>query len=107
MPAYVYLLCFERPLPSGNRPRHYVGSTGDLGERLRRHRKGYGPREGGARLTQVMREQGIAFGVARVWALETLDAARELERQLKRQRHHARHCPHCRQRTAKGQKEAA
>lgn len=56
MPAYVYLLCFERPLPSGNRPRHYVGSTGDLGER---------------------------------------------------QRHHARHCPHCRQRTAKGQKEAA
>lgn len=97
MPGYVYLLHFDQRMERGRRPQHYVGSTDDLSRRIERHRQGLGPREGGARLTQVMQEQGIGFDIAHVWVFEDIKSAREFERRLKRQRHHARHCPHCRQ----------
>lgn len=95
MPGYVYLLHFDRRMERGRRPWHYVGSTDDLSRRIERHRQGLGPREGGARFTQVMWEQGIGFDVAKVWTFEDVKTAREFERRLKRQRHHPRHCPHC------------
>jgi predicted GIY-YIG superfamily endonuclease len=77
-----YLLHFVQPYKHA---RHYLGCAEDVSARLDQHRKGTG-----ARLTQVVREAGIAFVVAR-----TRRGGRRLERKLKAQHSGVRLCPIC------------
>lgn len=78
----VYLLCFSQPLKHA---RHYLGFSVALDERLEEHREGRG-----ARLTQVIAEQGITFQLARTWT-----GTRATERALKNQKNAPRLCPLC------------
>jgi len=77
----VYLLHFDERYQHAG---HYTGIARDLEKRLKEHRTGRG-----ARLTQVIKEAGIGFQLARTWKGE-----RKKERTLK-QRGAARHCPIC------------
>lgn len=65
---------------------HYLGWSSNVDEREVRHKKG-----NGARLLQVLNENGIGYHVVRTWA----NATRELERKLKRQKNSWRLCPIC------------
>lgn len=78
----VYLLHFVEPYKHA---KHYLGSADDLSARLAEHRHGTG-----ARLTQVVRDAGISWVVARTWL-----GGRRLERKLKAQRSGVRLCPIC------------
>jgi predicted GIY-YIG superfamily endonuclease len=78
----VYLLHFDRPYKHA---RHYLGWADDLAARLARHARGQG-----ARLLQVLREQGIGWQLTRTWP-----GTRDRERQIKRQGGLARCCPLC------------
>jgi predicted GIY-YIG superfamily endonuclease len=78
----VYLLHFIEPYKHA---RHYLGSADDLSARLDQHRKGTG-----ARLTQVVKEAGISWVVARTWV-----GGRILEKRLKAQHSGVRLCPIC------------
>ena len=82
----VYLLCFSQPISPAHTCRHYLGWASDLGARLAEHAAGTG-----ARLTQVARERGIGWVVARTWPGED----RAAERRHKNT-HGARLCPLCR-----------
>src|SRR5579859_6374649 len=78
----VYLIHFERRYRHAG---HYLGSTSDLEARLAAHRDGYG-----ARLMEVIQEEGIVWEVVRTW-----EGGRDVERALKR-RHNGPHlCPIC------------
>lgn len=79
----VYLLHFERPLHG--KAQHYLGTTGNLADRLRRHKSGRG-----ARLTRAARDAGIGMVLADVWPGDKHD-----ERCAKLQHHHSRLCPIC------------
>lgn len=83
----VYLLHFDAPL---HHARHYIGYAKDIDARLDDHRTG-----NGARIMQAVADAGITWRLARVWP----DAGRPYERQLKRQKHAARFCPICNDRT--------
>ena len=86
----VYLLHFWKPIAPGKHTcQHYCGSTDNLDRRIEEHRAGRG-----ARFTEVAKERGIEFSVARVWdsAGETLSA--ELKR-ARRGRDFARSAPGC------------
>ncbi len=80
----IYLLHFDRPY---RHARHYLGTTDDghLAERLALHAAGRG-----ARLTQVVRDAGIGWQLARTWP-----GGRSRERQLKAQGGASRRCPLC------------
>ena len=78
-----YLLHFVTPY---RHARHYLGSSDDLAKRLAQHRNGTG-----ARLMEVVHDAGISFVVARTWV-----GGKNLERQLKAQKHGPRLCPICR-----------
>jgi predicted GIY-YIG superfamily endonuclease len=78
----VYLLHFETRYKHAG---HYTGIARDLDKRLEEHRSGQG-----ARLTQVVRQAGIDFVVARTWKGD-----RKKERSLKNQGGASRHCPLC------------
>lgn len=78
----IYLLHFNTPFKHA---RHYLGYTPDLDSRLADHAAGRG-----ARLTQVIAEQGITFQLARTW-----DGTRADERRLKNQKNAPRLCPLC------------
>ncbi len=80
----MYLLHFDEPLAQA---RHYLGFTEDLSQRLAQHRSG-----SGARLMQVITEQGIDWQLARTW-----EGKRTLERRLKKQPNGPRLCPLCQQ----------
>ena len=86
----VYLAHFERPIGDVTNPRgfalHYTGWTLNLPVRLGEHAAGRG-----ARLMQVVAEQGIGWQVTRLWV-----GGRGRERSLKRQGGAARRCPVCR-----------
>jgi hypothetical protein len=86
----VYQVHFDRPIGDTGNPRsfasHYTGWTLNLPVRLGEHAAGRG-----ARLMQVVAEQGIAWQVTRLWA-----GTRARERSLKRQGGAARRCPLCR-----------
>ena len=83
----VYLLHFSGPIaPGRHTARHYLGFADDLGPRVNAHAHGQG-----ARLTQVAKERGLTFTVARVWE----DGDRALERRLKRRHEAPRLCPIC------------
>ncbi|MFD0000168.1 hypothetical protein [Nocardia sp. NPDC127526] len=82
VPGTVYLLHFDRPF---RHARHYTGWTTDLDARLTEHRAGRG-----ARLLEVLRDNGIGWELARTW-----HGTRSRERQLKREGGAARRCPKC------------
>jgi hypothetical protein len=86
----VYLAHFDRPIGDVTNPRgfalHYTGWTLNLPIRLGEHAAGRG-----ARLMQVVTEQGISWQVTRLWI-----GNRGRERSLKRQGGAARRCPRCR-----------
>jgi hypothetical protein len=86
----IYLAHFERPIGDPANPRgfalHYTGWTLNLPIRLGEHAAGRG-----ARLMQVVAEQGIGWQVTRLWV-----GTRARERSLKRQGGAARRCPLCR-----------
>jgi predicted GIY-YIG superfamily endonuclease len=86
----IYLLHFDRRLPSGSRPQHYLGSARDLDVRLEQHRRGTG-----AVLPRVMGEHGIAFTVA-----FTIEGDWDTERRLKRRGSSRRICPICKLQSA-------
>ncbi|HEX8135364.1 MAG TPA: hypothetical protein VF880_18280 [Actinomycetes bacterium] len=85
----IYLVHFDRPIGDLGNPRgfasHYTGWTLDLPARLADHAQGRG-----ARLMQVVGEQGIAWQLARIWT-----GTRTRERSLKRSGGAARRCPVC------------
>ena len=78
----VYLIHFDQKLAHA---QHYLGSADDLQARLACHRSG-----NGARLMEVITEQGIPWRLARTWP-----GNRKLERELKRQKGSPRLCPIC------------
>jgi predicted GIY-YIG superfamily endonuclease len=78
----VYLLHFTQPYKHA---RHYLGCAEDVSARLSQHRNGTG-----ARLTQVVREAGISWVVARTWR-----GGRRLERRLKNWHNSPQLCPIC------------
>lgn len=80
----VYLLHFDQPYKHA---RHYIGYAKDIDARIELHRQGQA-----ARLTQVLKQNGITFIVARIWKNET----RGFERILKNRGGAARICPICR-----------
>jgi hypothetical protein len=86
----VYLAHFDQPIGDTTNPRgyaqHYTGWTLNLPVRLDQHATGKG-----ARLMQVIAEQGIGWQITRVWI-----GTRARERSLKRQGGAARRCPVCR-----------
>jgi predicted GIY-YIG superfamily endonuclease len=77
-----YLLHFDRPYKHA---KHYVGSTRNLAQRLAEHTAGRG-----ARLTQVVRDAGISWRLARTWPGLT-----ETERDIKARRNTPAMCPEC------------
>jgi predicted GIY-YIG superfamily endonuclease len=77
-----YLLHFDRPYKHA---KHYVGSTRNLAQRLAEHTAGRG-----ARLTQVVRDAGISWRLARTWPGLT-----ETERDIKARRNTPAMCPAC------------
>jgi putative endonuclease len=85
----IYLIHFDQPIGDQANPRgfasHYTGWTLDLPARLVDHARGRG-----ARLMQVVGEQGIGWQLARIWT-----GTRSRERSLK-QRGATRRCPVCR-----------
>ena len=81
--AGVYLLHFERPYQHA---QHYLGYSPRIADRLERHAAGTG-----ARLTQVVKDAGIGWTLARVWP----GATRQDERRLKRRGSGRRQCPTC------------
>ena len=78
----VYLLHFDRPYKHAG---HYTGWTMRLVDRLDAHESGHG-----ARLTEVVRDAGIGWQLARTWPGD-----RHRERALKRQGGASRRCPLC------------
>jgi hypothetical protein len=86
----IYLLHFDRPIGDHTNPRgfasHYTGWTLDLPTRLVDHAAGHG-----ARLMEVVGEQGIGWQLARIWT-----GTRTRERSLKQSGGAARRCPVCR-----------
>lgn len=79
----VYLLHFDRRYQHAG---HYLGSAANLDARLAEHAAGTG-----ARLTQVVKDAGIGWSLARTW-----QGGRQLERSLKNRGGASRICPICR-----------
>ena len=88
----IYLIHFEERLALAG---HYLGYTDDLVERLKQHKSG-----NGARLMEVVTEQGIDWCLARTWK-----GSRKLERRLKNRHESPRLCPICQQLRAQEQSE--
>lgn len=78
----VYLLHFDQPYKHA---RHYTGWASDLTARLAEHAAGRG-----ARLTQVVKEVGLSWQLARTWP-----GTRATERAIKDRRNAPRLCPVC------------
>jgi predicted GIY-YIG superfamily endonuclease len=81
----VYLLHFDRPISPKHTAQHYIGWTSYLPGRALAHLQGRG-----ARLTQVARERGIGFVIARTWPGD-----RYFERYLKNRKNAPKLCPIC------------
>ena len=78
-----YLLHFAAPYKHA---RHYLGYSPRIADRLEKHAAGQG-----ARLTEVVKDAGIGWTLARVWP----GATRQDERRLKNRGGSRRHCPTC------------
>lgn len=83
--GFVYLLHFSQPISDKHTCQHYIGWAKHLPSRIAAHMSGHG-----ARLTQVARERGITFTVARVW-----EGDRYFERKLKNRKEGPKLCPIC------------
>lgn len=81
--SYVYVLHFETPFKHA---KHYVGWSTNLSYRLGHHRNGTG-----ARLCQVVKENGGRWVVSALWE----SASRDDERKLKNRKETPRLCPVC------------
>ena len=93
---YIYLLHFDEAIGSDKargKAQHYIGSAYNLSSRMQQHMTGRG-----ARLTQVLKERGIGFTIARIWPGD-----RRFERKLKNRKQAPRLCPICRARSQPGQ----
>jgi hypothetical protein len=88
----IYLLHFDQPYKHA---RHYLGYTDDLPTRIIMHTLGQA-----ARLTQVLKEQGISFRLARTWPGD-----RRFERRLHNRYNSPRLCPICKLERRKGRHE--
>lgn len=94
IPGHIYLIHFCTPYRSakqgpGKRPQHaqhYCGWSADLHTRLTAHHRG-----NGARLMRVIKDAGIEWQLARVWAGDRFE-----ERRLKGRGGRGRLCPICR-----------
>lgn len=80
----IYLLHFSRPYKHA---RHYIGYTQDMEQRMAAHASGRG-----ARLIEVVSDNGITFEVARTWSGD-----RKEERRIKNMGGASRLCPMCRE----------
>jgi predicted GIY-YIG superfamily endonuclease len=83
-----YLVHLDQPLGSAHplgRAQHYLGTTGDLDQRLATHREGRG-----AKILAAANERGIPYDVVRTW-----EGGRDVERQLKNHHNAPRLCPRC------------
>lgn len=81
----VYLLHFDSPISPNHTAQHYIGWTSYLPARAMAHMQGRG-----ARLTQVARQRGISFVIARTWSGD-----RHFERKLKNRKEGPTLCPIC------------
>ena len=93
---FVYLLHFDQPIGSDNprgKAQHYIGSAYNVSSRMHQHLTGRG-----ARLTQVLKERGIGWCIARIW-----EGDRAFERKLKNRKEAPRLCPICRAAAQPGQ----
>ncbi len=79
----VYLCCFDKPI---HHAKHYLGSTGNLHERIKRHRNGTSR----ACLPRAFHKLGIGFTVTRTW-----EGGFELEKELKKLKNNRKLCPRC------------
>ena len=91
----VYLIHFDRPYIAKTgqmkkQAQHYLGWTPNLPARMKAHAAGQG-----ARLMEVITEDGIGWRVVRTW-----NGDRKLERKLKSRHKPADFCPCCNQRIA-------
>lgn len=83
--GYIYLIHFDEPY---RHARHYTGWTRDLPARLRAHANGTG-----ARLMEVITDNGITWQLAKVY-----EGDRTEERRRKNQKKPRDWCPVCRNR---------
>jgi predicted GIY-YIG superfamily endonuclease len=80
----VYLIHFNEKLKHA---QHYVGFTfRDLDSRIKQHKDG-----SGARIMEVLKQQGISWEVVRVWE----NGDRSFERRLKNTNNTKNYCPAC------------
>lgn len=82
----IYILHLDTPL---HHARHYVGYSANkrtLNARIEHHRKGTAH----CRFTEVLREKGIGFTLARV-----MEGDRTMERKIKRTKSVRDYCPIC------------
>jgi predicted GIY-YIG superfamily endonuclease len=92
-PGTIYLLHFDKRISERHTAQHYVGYTTYLPARALAHLKGRG-----ARLTQIAKERGIGFVIARTW-----QGDRSFERKIKDRHDGPRLCPICRHAPPTGQ----
>ena len=85
MAEVCYLLHFDRPYYHAG---HYLGTTGNLAQRIAAHQDGRG-----ARLVEVIVAAGIRFTCVRTWK-----GGRNKERALKRLHNGRSLCPVCNKR---------
>jgi predicted GIY-YIG superfamily endonuclease len=96
MTAFVYLLHFDRPHPNGRNPRHYLGVTQNVDDRVAEHSEGSSK----SCLTRDFFLRGIGFVVAKTWKHPYPKAAFDRERRIKRQKKNYSHiCPICKEAT--------
>jgi len=81
--GFVYLIHFDEPYKHA---QHYIGWTTDVEQRILCHKSG-----GGARLLQVLNENGLNWQLVRVWE----GVSRGFERKLKSMKKAWQYCPIC------------
>ena len=89
MHEFIYLLHFD---DRRHHALHYLGSTGKLLARLKRHAEGHG-----ARLTAALRTDGQEWQVAAIYQKKetATDSIKTLERKAKRRHNSTAYCPIC------------
>jgi putative endonuclease len=81
-----YLLKLSKPLgTTKHSARYYLGSCTNLNKRIEQHKQGTA-----AAFTRAAKDKGICFEVVRVWTVKTIQEARQLERNLKNYKNHAK-----------------
>ena len=85
----LYILHFHKAYKHA---KHYQGITNDIDRRILEHRQGQG-----ARLTKVLKDNGISFDYAVIGEYLTYSEAKAREKHLKTcYKKPSRYCPMCR-----------